>query len=513
MKPPYTLERRRIRMAVGAAFMIAGALVAPSLASAQSAVSGALGNFDAANFEGKDAHGLEIQIEGIQLGDLSPSWCGNKYNCPVLTAYATGVYVRYVSPYDAVNHVFTATTVTHPANTPFAGTCYMGSASYAAAGCDHFGVHLLYTAVNKATTTAYRWMFEDPTNPGQLIASPNNIFVPTPVYTWVPPVLPTNPPVLQVEIRLPDPPPPPPARPPQFGDATWMKVFKTDMTRDVALTELTSDNPIVPQTVAQIETEWQLMQPAPPAVPGDNRRRRNRQVNSGGVNAGTRSVLRRYETYAYTGAYDPLTHEAICGGDGTCTIPQPGELGDMLAAQMVAANVNVPGLTVVLTGNGTVASSDKVISCGSKCASNYLAGTAVTLTAKAGNNSTFTGWTGGCAGAALTCTVTIADAVTVNALFTAVAAGGGGGGGGGGTAQFTISVGRSNSGTVTSDLAGINCGSACSAKYNAGTIVTLTATPPAGKTFVGWSNACSGTANTCTLTVNSNLTAQANFSK
>src|SRR5260370_31480814 len=137
MKSPYKLERRRIRMAAGAAFMIAGALVAPSLASAQSAVSGALGNFDAANFEGKDAHGMEIQIEGIQLGDLSPSWCGNKYNCPVLTAYATGVYVRYVSPYDSVNHVFTATTVPHPVNTPFAGTSYIVHSSYAQAGWDH----------------------------------------------------------------------------------------------------------------------------------------------------------------------------------------------------------------------------------------------------------------------------------------------------------------------------------------------------------------------------------------
>jgi len=173
MKSPYKLEKYRIRRAAGAALLIASALAAPCLASAQSAVYGALGNFDAANFEGKEAHGMEIQIEGIQLGDLSPSWCGNKYNCPVVTPYATGVYLRYVSPYDSVNHVFTATTVPHAANTPFAGTCYMGSASYAQAGCDHFGVHVLYSSVNKATTTAYRWMFEDPNNPGQLIASTN----------------------------------------------------------------------------------------------------------------------------------------------------------------------------------------------------------------------------------------------------------------------------------------------------------------------------------------------------
>jgi hypothetical protein len=64
---------------------------------------------------------------------------------------------------------------------------------------------------------------------------------------------------------------------------------------------------------------------------------------------------------------------------------------------MVAANAAVPLLTVTLTGNGTVASADKAISCGSKCISNYALGPVVNLTAKAGNNSGFTGWSGGCA--------------------------------------------------------------------------------------------------------------------
>src|SRR5947209_6544091 len=61
----------------GAALLLASALCAPALLHAQSAVVGALGNFDAANFEGKDAHGMEIQIEGILPGDLMPAWCGN----------------------------------------------------------------------------------------------------------------------------------------------------------------------------------------------------------------------------------------------------------------------------------------------------------------------------------------------------------------------------------------------------------------------------------------------------
>ena len=140
-----------------AALLIGAALFTPVSGYAQSAVVGALGNFDAGNFEGKDAHGMEIQIEGIQLNDLTPSWCGNKYNCPVVIPYATGVYVRYMSPYDSVNKVFTATTVPLKSGSNFAGTCYTWVASYQSSGCDHFGVHLAYTAAaNNAVTTAYR---------------------------------------------------------------------------------------------------------------------------------------------------------------------------------------------------------------------------------------------------------------------------------------------------------------------------------------------------------------------
>jgi uncharacterized repeat protein (TIGR02543 family) len=61
-------------------------------------------------------------------------------------------------------------------------------------------------------------------------------------------------------------------------------------------------------------------------------------------------------------------------------------------------------------------------------------------------------------------------------------------------------------GTVTSAPNGfnstaINCGAACSALYDTGTTVTLTATPATGYTFTAWSGACSGTAPTCTLTM------------
>ena len=57
-------------------------------------------------------------------------------------------------------------------------------------------------------------------------------------------------------------------------------------------------------------------------------------------------------------------------------------------------------------------------------------------------------------------------------------------------------------GTVTSDLSGINCGSACSATYAAGATVTLTAVAGTNASFIGWKGGdCSGTGTSCTVTM------------
>jgi hypothetical protein len=475
----------------GAWIALAALVALPLAAQAQTGtVSGSIGNFDVINNVGEDAHGFEIELEGLQPNDVFYTFQMQRYGAPSIQQTPTGVTVRWESPY--VGGSFTQTTIPHKANTPFAGSCYSWGASYDQSGCEHFGVSL---SANPAAQT-YRWLVADPQNAGALTAFDPATPVAAPVYVIQPPAIANNPPVLVVEVEASE-----PAETPElYGDAQWMKVFKTDLPREVGLDELVTDNPLVPQDAAHLETEWTLVQAEPASgADGGNRRRKR---NQGGLDAATRSVVRRYELYAFTGVYDPATHEALCA-DLTCTAPAAGEVGDFISAQMTAANVVVPSVRVGIVGSGSVSSFDRAIACGNKCTQYVSAGQTVTLTASSSSGSVFTGWSGACSGNATTCSVVVSDNAVVGATF---------------AATYTLSVSRSNKGAITSDDGGISCGTgggggACSTKYAAATLVTLRAVPPAGAQFLGWGGACSGTTMTCEVAIVKGTSVQANFSK
>src|SRR5207247_3356170 len=81
------------------------------------------------------------------------------------------------------------------------------------------------------------------------------------------------------------------------------------------------------------------------------------------------------------------------------------------------------------------------------------------------------------------------------------------------TVTFTVTTVGPGSGTVTSSDGGITCGATCSAAYNSGTVVTLTATPASGSTFAFWSgcDAISGT--TCSVSMSTARAVTASFSR
>ena len=105
------------------------------------------------------------------------------------------------------------------------------------------------------------------------------------------------------------------------------------------------------------------------------------------------------------------------------------------------------------------------------------------------------------------------------AAMAAMVVGCGGGGGspasGGGTPvtqqQITVTKSGTGGGTVTSAPAGVDCGGTCSANFDDGTAVTLTATAAGGSVFAVWGGACSGNAATATVTMSAARTCTATF--
>jgi uncharacterized repeat protein (TIGR01451 family) len=107
---------------------------------------------------------------------------------------------------------------------------------------------------------------------------------------------------------------------------------------------------------------------------------------------------------------------ATCEGTSTCTFT-------ITAVTAVTANFNASTNNFTLTvseagtGTGTVTSAPAGISCPDGCSASFASGAMVTLTAVAGTNSTFAGWSGGgCTGIG-TCVVTLTAATTVTATF------------------------------------------------------------------------------------------------
>ncbi|HLN59316.1 MAG TPA: PKD domain-containing protein [Thermoanaerobaculia bacterium] len=178
------------------------------------------------------------------------------------------------------------------------------------------------------------------------------------------------------------------------------------------------------------------------------------------------------------------------------------------AALDVALTVTMTG-----TGSGTVTSDPDGISCPTTCSFSFPIGTFVRLAGSAAAGSTFAGITGCDSYPLGSCNLSMDTSKTVTAQFNST----------GptptptptpppGPGNFTLTVNKTGAGTgtVSSTPSGISCGTACSASFPQGTVVTLTATPDAGFSLSGWGGACSGTG-ACSVTMSGAQSVTATF--
>lgn len=186
---------------------------------------------------------------------------------------------------------------------------------------------------------------------------------------------------------------------------------------------------------------------------------------------------------------------ACTGSATTCTVTMSTARTAIAVFTPVASGQF--GLTVVVSGSGSVSSTPAGITCGAACSASFASGASVTLTAAPQAGATFAGWSGACSGTATSCVVTMSQARSVGATFAQA-----------GNVTLTVTTGAG--GSVVSSPSGIDCGARCVAAYATGTAVTLLPRPAAGYRFVGWGGACTGT-QACVVTLTASAAVQASF--
>lgn len=341
----FTMLRFKLSLLSAAAALA----LAPAISSA--AVIGFLGNFDVINDTGKEAHGFEIDLEGLHSTDITDTFGGPGRGFPTGRGFGAGSVERYGSPTItdySIGGVFGTKVVYQGVfsgsawdyGTPSGSFITPGDNCWSGGGlgynastpCDHFGVGVRANA----TKTTYSWLTETAPNSGVL----NNgvVNLPAPVWNVIPAApppagQPPAPPVVAAVIQAPAPVQPPELPEPQWGTAVWVKVFTTELEKAPKLEDLIGGNAALNNL--KTETEWQLLQ----KDPGNPLSGILESGYGAPVGPNAASILRRYEFYKFGGQYDGVDNHAILAG--TDSNPGLGDVGSYLGAQNGAANLAV----------------------------------------------------------------------------------------------------------------------------------------------------------------------------
>jgi hypothetical protein len=140
---------------------------------------------------------------------------------------------------------------------------------------------------------------------------------------------------------------------------------------------------------------------------------------------------------------------------------------------------------------GRIVSDPAGIACPEACVASFGQGTRVVLTATPDDSFQLAGWTGACEETdGATCILTLDRRRSAGARFEAI------------PGAVDLRVTPAEGGRVTSDPDGISCPDTCSAPFDAGAQVTLTAQPDPRFRHAGWTGACEqATGPSCSLSL------------
>jgi formylglycine-generating enzyme required for sulfatase activity len=163
-------------------------------------------------------------------------------------------------------------------------------------------------------------------------------------------------------------------------------------------------------------------------------------------------------------------------------------------------------LTIFPDGNGRVTSNPAGIDCGSTCRAEFAEGSEVVLTAAPAPGWRVRQWGRGCGGSTgSTCRIAMPQDRTASVYFERIDSSG---------TQHSLTIFPEGNGRVTSNPAGIDCGSTCRAEFAEGSEVVLTATPAPGWRVRQWGRGCGGSAgSTCRIAMPQDRTASVYFER
>ena len=186
----------------------------------------------------------------------------------------------------------------------------------------------------------------------------------------------------------------------------------------------------------------------------------------------------------------------VCSGTGTCAVTMDDD-------KSVSANfIEMPKYPVKITkpNTGVISSEPAGILCGgpNKLCSAFFS--SAKLTATPGLGYEFIRWNGCQSIEGNICYIKPTGKMTVNAVVKKLP-------------RYNLKITKNTLGSVISSPAGLNCPDkkkSCTVKFTKGTEVILSPLPQQGRSFVGWTGACSG-ADVCSLFIDGNKAVGATF--